>query len=288
YTVTKLLLREFPPFTLGALRFTSAGIILLAIGLPVYNPSLRPGQFPWGTFLLIGFFGVALYSGALNIGLRLTSAVDAALIQAFIPAAFALAAALVLGERLTAGRILGIGLSIVGMALVVGSAGFGGQHNLLGDLLVVLTVVGWVISAVLVKRVSTSVNQTLISGFATFCGALFLIPVSVVELAVVGLPSHVSWTAWGLLTYQALVGSVFAYWCQNTALRHLQASEVASYVNLNSVIGVGLAAIVLGESLLPLQIVGGVLVLGGVYLAATGGGVSRWWARQSPRATPPG
>ncbi len=268
YAVTKIILREVPPFTLGAIRFGTAGILLLSVALPLYRPSLHPSRFPWKTFLLIGFFGVALYSAALNFGLRFTSAVDGALIQAFIPAAFALTASLFLGETLTFKRMAGIAGSIVGVCLVVGAAGFGGQHNLLSDLILVITVVGWVVSAMLIKQVSKSFNPTVITAFANFCGFIFLIPLSLGELLVGGLPAHISPTTWLLLAYQAVIASICAYWCNNVALRHLEATEVASYVNLNSVIGIALAALILGERLLPLQIAGGALVLAGVYVAA--------------------
>ena len=115
--VTKSLLQEMGPFTVGVLRFLIAWVLLAPFAFRQgyrLRLSVRP------TFQLFGLTGIALYIAMTNLGLVFTSASSAALVQASIPAVTTLLSVLVLKERVSRLQLFGIGLSIAGLLLVTG------------------------------------------------------------------------------------------------------------------------------------------------------------------------
>src|SRR5215471_16113687 len=96
--VTKSLLQEMGPFTVGVLRFLIAWVLLAPFAFRQgyrLRLSVRP------TFQLFGLTGIALYIAMTNLGLVFTSASSAALVQASIPAVTTLLSVLVLKERVS-------------------------------------------------------------------------------------------------------------------------------------------------------------------------------------------
>jgi len=191
FVVTKVAMQEFPPWTLAFLRFAIASLVLLAFmrgrgGLT----KLRRSMSLWRlTFLALT--GIALFTAAFNYALVYGSASQGALLYATIPAVLAVCAVLFLKERLNRGRVLGIALSVVGAALIVAS----GEPRLevapsplLGAAFMLWTVVLWAAYTVAAKAV-TDADQIVVIFAISVLGALMLLPASVVELAMVGLPS---------------------------------------------------------------------------------------------------
>ena len=87
---------------------------------------------------------MALFFGFQNLGLLFTSAGNAALIQTGVPAAAAVLAYLFLNERIPRKRLLGVGLSVLGVLLVSGAMPTGGDPlYLLGNALIVGSVLAY-------------------------------------------------------------------------------------------------------------------------------------------------
>jgi drug/metabolite transporter (DMT)-like permease len=72
----------------------------------------------------------------------------------------------------------------------------------------------------------------------------------------------------GSIAYLGIGASALAFGLWNRALRYIDASVAASFINLVPVIGVSLALVWLGERLTPLQIAGGVIVGAGVIVSS--------------------
>ena len=269
FVVTKVAMQEFPPWTLAFLRFAIASLVLLAFmrgrgGLT----KLRRSMSLWRlTFLALT--GIALFTAAFNYALVYGSASQGALLYATIPAVLAVCAVLFLKERLNRGRVLGIALSVVGAALIVAS----GEPRLevapsplLGAAFMLWTVVLWAAYTVAAKAV-TDADQIVVIFAISVLGALMLLPASVVELAMVGLPST-SAHGWLGVLYLGLFASAGCYVLYNFALRELDASTVGAFTNIDPIVGVVTAFLFLGEALSPAQAGGAAVVLAGMWLAS--------------------
>ena len=263
FVATKLLLGEAGPGQIAFLRFVVASAILL----PIARRGLVGPAIPWGRLALLGLAGVTGYFTFQNLGLVYTSASAAGLILACLPALVAVAAAAFLGERLNRVRALGVLASVVGVAVIVvaGEPEPTAPNPLLGNGLMLLCCLTWVAYTMLGKGTEQLPVQVVSAGSIGF-GALFLAPLALVETLGRGLPS-LSAGGWLGILYLGSAASAGAFLLWNYALRRLDASEAAVYLNIVPLLGVVLAAAMLNESVGPPEIVGAALIVGGVTLA---------------------
>ena len=261
FVATKSMLDRVPPLTLASGRFAIALLVLLPLlAWTSRRPTLNR------TTALMGFVGVLVVYACQNLGLSLTGAANGALIHGGIPVFTMLIAAPMLGERLSGGHLAGLALSLFGVAMVV-LHGSGVQLGLsvIGDGLVLLSALGLALYLVLGRRAfSRESSLELVGGVAVF-GLLFLLPVSGMELATQGMEWPTGGDLLGLL-YLGAVASALAFMLWAYGLRHLEAGQAASFSNLNPIVGVIAAAIVLDEAISWFQLAGGALILGGVWL----------------------
>lgn len=263
FVATKPLLDRIPPVTIACGRFAIALLILLPLlSWSHQRPILNR------TTALMGFVGVLLVYVCQNLGLAYTEAANGALIHGGIPAFTAIIAAAALGERLDRSRVAGLGLSCVGVMLIVlRGSGVDLGVSALGDGLVFLSALGLAWYLVLGRRAFPEGSSlALVGGVATF-GFLYLLPASSVELMARGMEVPTGRDIAALI-YLGAAASALAFVLWAYGLKYLEAGQAANFSNLNPFVGVVVAALLLKETVSMTQIVGGLLILGGVWLTA--------------------
>ena len=262
YVVTDAVLGAMGPFSILLFRVVIAVAVLAPFA---WKAGFRPRMIVQPTFLLFGFTGMALHLGLENVGIQHTSPGSAALVIATAPAVTLVASVLFLKEKLTLIRSAGITLAIAGAALVTqGAASSGGRSELVGNLLVFGGVLAWGVYAVQGKRLSTSVPGIVSTTASAAAAALLVAPVAIGEMVLGNAPTFDSGSIAGILFLGAGANAAaFALW--NFSLKHVDASVAGSYINLVPVIGVALA-VMLGETMTTLQLIGGAVVMAGVWL----------------------
>ena len=116
FPMIKVALRDFPPFELALFRF---GVTSIAFGgLAAFWKVRLPERSDWGKLILAGFFSVAGYHSALNLGQRTVTAGAASFVVNIVPIFTAVLASIFLGERFRMGNILGLLLSFSGVLLI--------------------------------------------------------------------------------------------------------------------------------------------------------------------------
>lgn len=262
YLATKIALQDFGPFELAAIRTTIAAAFFLPALLRARTQiRTRDG-------LVLGALGVAFYYAAFNIGLATARATDAGVIQAAIPAASALFAIPLLGERGTLRSWLGIVLSTIGVVVLVAGTSAVGQGSLAGDLWIVLTVIDWALYNIAVRRISRRASDTAVTAAALVYGAALVLPLGALELAQ-GLPVITTEGTLAVL-FLALFASALGYWLWSYGLKRLEAGRASAYLNLLPLVAVVSGSLVLGERIGAIELAGGGLILGGVALAGKG------------------
>jgi drug/metabolite transporter (DMT)-like permease len=268
FAVTKASLATIPPIVFAFLRFTVASILLLSLSYARRRGIVATYLSSWRTLSLMGLMGITLYYLSYNLALLYTTASQGALIQSGIPVATALLAVFLLKERISAWQATGIGLSILGVAMVVLNSPPSGEarNPLLGSLLMLGTVLLWSLYTIFAKRLMHA-DQLLVTTTSTVFGTLLLAPIAVFELWGQALPV-IPPGAWFRVLYLGALSSAGCYLLYNWSLTHLEASQTANFINLIPIIGITIAVLFLGEAIVPLQLFGGLLVLLGVWLAA--------------------
>ncbi len=272
--VTKAAMVALPPTQLACLRFLIGALLL---GLLSLWSSGRP-EFSVRTAML-GLTGVTLYFATQNAGLQMAPAGDATVILGGgIPLVSSILGITFLRERLGRLQVAGLICSLAGMVLVGSMMNGESGHSALGLILLLAAVMSGAIYATLGRRAYQEANlMPILSGCAIF-GALFLIPIAMVEAHSTGLPILTAQSV-GLLVYLGAGCSALGFALWAFGLRHLTAVQNALVSNLELPVGLAAAAM-LGEHLQNAALAGGLLVVVGAILAVTR------WPLRGARSTP--
>jgi drug/metabolite transporter (DMT)-like permease len=269
YVVTKTGLGELPPMLFALLRFCVASLCLLPLALLRGGISALPRPRPWGTLVLMGLTGVGLYYVLFNLALTYTNASQGSLVQSSLPVVTAAMAVLWLHEKVTRRRLLGIALAVAGVLLIVvrSQQETGARAPLLGNALMLGTVASWGVYTMLAKR-TAGLDATVVVAAITIIGTAMLAPAALIEAVLRGGAPEVSAESWLRIVYLGSVPSAGCFVLYSRALRDLDASQVGTFINLVPLVGVLSGVLVLGETVTPLAIVGGAMVLVGVWLSS--------------------
>ncbi|MDP9358823.1 MAG: DMT family transporter [Chloroflexota bacterium] len=256
---------HIPPLTLACLRVALAYLVLLAL---VHHRGERPAT--GRVVARWGLIGVAIFCTVQNLGLRAADPSTASLLNGAIPVLTALLAVPVLGERLGGRRLAGLLVSLTGVATVVllGSGAAPGTAAL-GNLLPLIGAACVATYVVLGRRAFGGGSALAVVAGSTRYGLLFLLPGALIELATVEV-GPLALRDGLLLLYLGAGCSALAFVLCGYGLAHFQAGHAAAFGNLNPLVGVALAVVLLGEPLTAGQLGGGALVLLGVGVASHG------------------
>jgi len=277
--MAKLALRDLPPVILAALRCVLASAFLVVLlarsGATTFSELTPAGVRAFAALGVTGIVGSMLLT---YVSLYYTTASNVVLLQVATPVMVALGARVYLGERLSRPQWLGVALSAAGVLLIITRGRLANlrpgelQH---GDLINLASMVCWSAYTIYGKRVLATYSPALATTAAYVLGTVVLIPLAAVTAPLFPAPRFTSGVAWLILVYQALLGAVAHVWWYR-AVDMIGPSLAAVFLNLQPVVGIALAALLLAEGIGVWQIAGGLLVLGGVALTT--------WTRLRPAA----
>lgn len=268
YIVGDGVVETIDPISLTFLRWGPAAILLLIIAQLVERPDWRKVLRQWPKLLLLGCLGMAAFSILMLEGLRQTSPVNSSLIGASGPVLIAVAAALVLRQRIGWRMIVGLAISLIGVVLVVTQ---GSLETLLsvgvnpGDLWVILATICWTIYTI-AGRIQAGIP--VITSAAV--QAVFATVVLAILVSFTGLQLPHDTPTWVGVGYIALIGSAVAMYFWTFALRTLQPAVAGILLNLNPFFTVCLTLII-GGTVGTGEIFGGLVIIGGVLLGTVPG-----------------
>ena len=270
---SKLALADIPPTLLTAIRCAIAAGLLSALALRAgFDAARELSADAVKAFFILGTAGFVVSTHISYWGIYTTSAANAAILQATAPVMVALGARAYLGERLRGRQRVGVGISMLGVLLVVTEgrlAELAPSELRLGDFLTLLALVGWTVYTVYGKRVLRGHSPALTTTAAYVCGTLILVPLAIVTAPLTPRPRLGSAVAWAVLLYHAIAGAIAHLWWY-AAVERVGPSRAAIFMNVTPVVGIAAAALLVGEEIGPWQVGGAAMVLGGVALT-TGG-----------------
>lgn len=255
-----------PPFTIAALRFGIASILLFAWARLAKRRLSQVDRRDWPLVAGLGLTAIAGYNWLFLTGLTLAPASDGAIIvPGLAPVFTVLLASAVLRERVGTRGYVGLVVAAIGLYLVVDPTGATDDRRLLGDLMFLAGAVCWGIYSVLARIASRRFDAVSTTLYGTALGAMILIPAALLEggaerLAVAPPEALIG------IGYLALFGTVAAFVLLNLGVARIGAARASAFALLVPVIGVLSSVALLDEKLGPLTVVGGVVVLVGLWL----------------------
>lgn len=258
-------LEQFPPFLLLALRWT---LIAIPTMLFVPRPAV-PLRYLLGYGTGFGVLQFAFLYAAMDSGMP--TGLASLVLQSSAP--FTVLLGLVIGERLSTFRGIGVAIAVLGLG-IVGSQHLGGA----GWLPFVLTLCGgfgWALGN-LASRLADPPKPLHLTLWMTVVPP---IPVIGLALAVEGpqlivnsfLQSGDAWGAWAGLLYTCVIGTIVGSGIWTWLMARHPASTVAPYSMMVPVVGLTTAWAVLGETVNPIEMTGCAVVVIGVLLTSRAG-----------------
>ncbi|EPR42834.1 protein of unknown function DUF6 transmembrane [Desulfovibrio sp. X2] len=266
----RVVAREVTPFSAAFLRYVFASLVLVMVLMRTEKRFRLPARNEILPLFLLGLTGIFLYNTCFFAALHTEEAGRAALISASIPAFVALGDFLFLGARLSPSRLLGIPVSLFGVALILSHFHLAtlftsGSELGMGDVYLLACALSWAAYTILGKRCVECMTPLFSVTWACLFGSLLLLPCALVEGVVTKIPL-VSSTAWGNLLFLGVVATGLAFCWYYEALKGIGASRAGVFINLVPVAAIILGVLILGEHVSLSLLVGGATVLFGVFL----------------------
>jgi drug/metabolite transporter (DMT)-like permease len=266
YVAGKVALRHLDGLTLAAFRIELAAAVLLPIYFFRRGRPVLDAQDIW-TLSYLGWL-LCLNQVFFTVGLAYTTSGHSSMILAIGPILVLLLARAMKLEALSTAKIVGMALAFTGAVILAAENGFDLRRSptLSGDLLTLAGTSSFTFYAVLGKKVAKKYDSISMTAVNFFAGAAVLLPVAIWRGVRLDW-SSVGWDAWIGLIYMAAISSVAAYTLFYWALRYMEASRVSAVNYFQPLGAILVAGIFLGEIPTRHLILGGALILLGVYMA---------------------
>ncbi len=268
FIATKIALVEISPITIIWLRFIM-GVLILGIAVVLRRQFRFPPIIELGYFALLGFLGITFHQWLQSNGLRTSEAGTTAWIVATTPVFMALLGWIILKEDLGWLKTAGIILAFAGVLLVVSKGDLAsvsvGRFGAPGDKLILVSAVNWAVFSVLSRRGLKSYPASLMMFYVMSFGWIFT---SILFGASSGLHevSNLTIKGWMGIAFLGIFCSGLAYIAWYDALQALPAAQTGAFLYIEPLVAVVVAFIVLREPITLVSLIGGGIILFGVWL----------------------
>lgn len=260
----KIAVREIPPITLAFIRFLITSIILYC-GLKISEPQTKVSKADYFPLGLAGFMGITIYFCFENTALSLTSASNASLIACLTPIMAIALNIFFFKARLSGLEVIGSAIGLIGAYLTITANGdlSLASDNFKGNMLMIGAMFSWAIFTLLSKKIQHKYSSLCIVTYQTIFATITLLPLACFE--------YQKWQPFSLLALtQVLFLAVFCSALGNYlyvyALKILDVTVTTIYLNLVPIVGVIAGSLILNETVLPIQLLGGTIIISAILI----------------------
>jgi drug/metabolite transporter (DMT)-like permease len=264
---------DVPPVALAFWRWVVAAVAFLPFTLGGVFRARATIRREWLRLVVFALLGVTAFNAMVYIGLSHTPAINGALINSAAPIFVFVTVWLAFGERASWLQMLGVCISLAGVATIVTRGDLAALVRLeigRGDLLIIAAVYLWGIYSIMLRRWPSSLSPTVFLAVIMIIGMVFLLPLYLWEHAA-GRTVAVNAESIGGIVYLGLFASLGAYICWNRGVQAVGASRGSLFQHLIPVFTAIFAVLLIGERVQGFHLVGIALILFGIYLATRRG-----------------
>jgi drug/metabolite transporter (DMT)-like permease len=197
-----------------------------------------------GRLMLCGLTGVATNQILFFEGLNLTSPVNASIIMTSNPILVMVLAAVILKNRITRRKLLGVLLGAIGaITLILVSSSDGNVHSSwLGDLFILINATSYGVYLVLVKPLMTKYKPITVICWVFLFGSIIVVPVGAKQFMEIGWSAFTPWQIFSVI-FVVIATTFFAYLLNIYALKKVQPTVASSYIYLQPILA-GLGTVI--------------------------------------------
>ncbi len=259
FATARIIVADAPPLHALAVRFAISGLIAIVIARALGQSwRLTPAQ--WRATAIFGLCQNGLYLGLNFVAMQWIEASLAAIIASTMPLLVAAFGWLFFGQRLRPLGIVGLMAGMAGVALIMGGRLSQGAAPV-GAMLCIIGAMALALATLMVRGASSGGNMLMVVGLQMLVGATLL------ALAAVAIEDwHLTFSLkWAMaMGYQILFPGLAATLIWFWLVGRIGAVRASTFHFLNPFFGVATAALLLGETIRPLDIAGVAVVMAGI------------------------
>lgn len=269
--VIKYTLQGFSPEVFLSYRFGISTLVAIIIFL-LSGIHLPRDKHTILLIMLYGFLNSVVALGFLFFGMKNTSVLEAGLITLSSPLIISTAGVYFLHEHITKREKLGMAIAIFGTALTIIGPLLTNGHGTIkftGNLMIFGYVISTLLTTLLAKKLlkknvnpMTMTNFSFIIGFICFLAYVLLTNPHAL-ISILSTPSEYHWG----VAYMAIISGTLAFYLNTKAQKSIEIGEQSLFSYLYPIFSLPLAVIWLGEKIMPVHILGGIIIIIGVTIA---------------------
>ncbi|MEJ2582808.1 MAG: DMT family transporter [Acidobacteriota bacterium] len=232
FVATRVALETVPPLMVVTLRLLISALCFLP-WIVASGGTERIDLRRLGQLFLLSLFGTSLHYGTQTAGLQYTTASNASIYTTTGPITILLLSAVLLGERITIRKAIGVLVAVAGVLVVMGWETLSSFElgNVKGDLLVLASIVMWGLFTVFGKKMTDELGALRVTAWVTILGAATMIPVGWTEARAKGFSlADTSGEAWVAIAFLGIACSFLATLLYFVALGLSESQKVGVYL----------------------------------------------------------
>lgn len=268
FIAIKVAVAEVAPAVIIWLRFSMA-VVILFFFLRLRSRLIIPPFKELMYLALLGFIGISLHHWLQSTGLVTAQASTTSWLISTSPIFMALLAWMFLKEKFTPTALAGILLATMGVLLVVSHGNIAsilnGDFGSTGNILVLFSALNWAIFSVLSRPALEKYSALFVLFYATLFGVLFS---SIHFILISGWMyiNQLSCAGWLAVAFLGIASSFLAYIYWYDGLQIIGATQSGVFIYIEPLVSLVVAAMVLKEAITLPALLGGSLILLGVWL----------------------
>ena len=275
YPIIKYIVVDMDPLVLSFYRYFLGFIPLTPFFISeLRKQTKKPGPGEVLSIALLGFIGITLFSVGLFYGIKLSTAINGALLTNTQPIFTAILGPMLIAEALSKKKIVGVLVGITGMVLVVTNGNFTAFETegtaIIGNLLLIGASLVLSLYSMLIKKYIQEYGSIIPTWISMVSGTVFILIINLfrnqspVQLLALPTMSII------LVLYLGIIGTSLTYLIFNRALIHMPVTTATSYKLLIPVFGLVFAVLFLGEQPGTATLIGILIVVSSVYIIQKG------------------
>ncbi len=248
------------------LRMGCGAAVLMMVFLITERGRILKGPVPWGKVFILGTLGFGVNSLVFTAGVANAGGANAAMVAALSPIIGAIAGRLINGEPLRRATMIAAGIAIAGCLVVVFARMREVGEFRGGAVLVLIAISLWTWYSVQAQRWLAGWSQVRIAAFTATAGVFVMLGFAAIGLALglVGTRTDFSLPSLVMIAYLATTSNGAALVLWSNGVKVLGVSVATLFSNTIPVIAVIISFVIFDRPPLPLELVGGAIVIVGV------------------------
>lgn len=259
FSSARIIVADAPPLGSLALRFLISGILGVILAR-LMGQTWHLTRDQWRATFIFGLCQNALYLGLNFIAMQTIEASLASIIASTMPLMVAFAGWIIFRDRLPLMAVAGLIIGVIGVVVIMGSRISQGV-DVYGIALCGIGVVALTIATLSMRGASSGGNLMMVVGLQMLVGSAILAVASVSLETIVVNPT---WQLGAAFTYTVLAPGLLATWIWFALVARIGAVRAATFHFLNPFFGVAIAAVLLGESLGLMDLIGVTIITVGI------------------------